>query len=92
MRHIRHCAVAVGLALLAGCTGDKPLPPVFNAVFGLSTAQSNPYAVGRIDERAPGPSDTVVGSAANGAGDCIWEGDEARRFRAACPEGYRPAR
>lgn len=93
MHHFRYTTVAVlSLTFLGGCTADKPLPPVFNAVFGLSSAQSNPYSVGRIDEKSAGPRDTVVGAPANSPGNCIWEDDGARRFRDTCPEGYTTSR
>lgn len=93
MLYVRRCVVlALGAGLLAGCAADKPFPPVFNAVFGLSTAQSNPYSVGKIEEVAAGEGDSVVGAAANSAGNCIWVRPDASRFRAACPDGYQVPR
>lgn len=89
MPYLSHCAILVlGVGLLAGCARNEPLPPVFNAVFGLSSAQSNAFALGKIDETEVGPDDSVVGTAANSPGSCIWQSRNGNRFRAACPEGY----
>ena len=81
-------AVAVVL-LVSGCRSDSGnLPPVFNAVFGLDSAESTPFRTGKISEPAPGPKARVIGDAANNPGQCIFATPRGNRFRAACPEGY----
>lgn len=79
----------VGALVLSGCTGGA-LPPVFGAVFGLAGAEVAPFRVGRIPETVVTSDDRVLGLAANNPGQCIYlSGQSNRRFRAACPEGYK---
>ncbi len=82
-------AALVGAVVLSGCTGGA-LPPVFGAVFGLAGAEVAPFRVGRIPETVITSDDRVLGLAANNPGQCIYlSGQSNRRFRAACPEGYK---
>ncbi len=82
-------AALVGAIVLSGCTGGA-LPPVFGAVFGLSGAEVAPFRVGRIPETVVTSDDRVLGLAANNPGQCIYlSGQSNRRFRAACPEGFK---
>ncbi|MEC5323408.1 hypothetical protein [Aurantimonas sp. A3-2-R12] len=82
-------AALVGAVVLSGCTGGA-LPPVFGAVFGLSGAEVAPFRVGRIPETVITSDDRVLGLAANNPGQCIYlSGQSNRRFRAACPEGFK---
>ncbi|BDA85880.1 hypothetical protein Sa4125_34220 [Aureimonas sp. SA4125] len=82
-------AVAISGTVLAGCGTEGSLPPVFGAVFGVAGARTNPYSVGTVGDTVPRSGDTVIGTAANSPGNCIWQSGERRRFRSACPEGYR---
>lgn len=82
-------AALVGAVVLSGCTGGA-LPPVFDAVFGLSGAAVAPFQVGRIPETVVTSDDRILGLAANNPGQCIYlSGQSNRRFRAACPEGFK---
>ena len=81
-------AVIAGLALLAGC-GSGPLPPVFNAVFGLEDAESVPFRSGKLPDPMAGPGDRVLGLAANSPGQCVYQrANRQQRFISSCPEGY----
>lgn len=81
--------VLVTLAVLSGCTGGAPLPPVFNAVFGLEDAESVPFRSGKLPEPVVEPGDRVLGLAANAPGQCIYlRANRSHRFIANCPEGY----
>jgi len=82
-------AALIGAVVLSGCTSGA-LPPVFGAVFGLSGAEVAPFRVGRIPETVVTSDDRVLGLAANNPGQCIYlSGQSNRRFRAACPEGFK---
>lgn len=76
--------------VLAGCGGGGGrLPPVFGAVFGLEGAETYPFVPGRVAEPAVGPGDRLIGESASQPGQCIYADDgTARRFRAACPDGF----
>ena len=76
---------AVGLS---GCSANG-LPPVFGAVFGMEGANVAPFTVGTVPEPVPADSDRILGLAANNPGQCIYLRSDNRRFRAACPDGYR---
>ena len=73
------------LLCLSGCASDRPLPPVFGAVFGVSGAEVRPFVVGHIPDPPVGPGDRRIGTAANNPGQCIWQRPSKARFRAACP-------
>lgn len=82
-------AVLAGAMALSGCSGGA-LPPVFGAVFGQFGAEVAPFRVGRIPETVVRPGDRVLGLAANNPGQCIYlNGQENRRFRANCLEGFK---
>ncbi|WP_157944568.1 hypothetical protein [Mangrovicella endophytica] len=91
-RTLIRAAVIAGLGLcLSGCGSRENLPPVFGAVFGVPGVQQAPYSVGKIGDPVVQPGDRVIGTAANAPGQCIYfSGTSDRRFRADCPEGYRP--
>jgi hypothetical protein len=78
----------LGSVTLSGCSGAG-LPPVFGAVFGLEGADTAPFTVGTVPEPVPAATDRILGLAANNPGQCIYLRSDNRRFRAACPEGYR---
>ncbi|MBB4002455.1 hypothetical protein [Aurantimonas endophytica] len=82
-------AVLVCSAFLSGCSGAG-LPPVFGAVFGLEGAEVAPFTVGTVPEPTPSAGDRVLGLAASSPGQCIYLRSDNRRFRATCPEGYKP--
>ena len=86
---VRGGLLGLALVCLGGCGSTEGLPPVFGAVFGVAGARVDPYEIGKVPELPVGPGDSVVGTAANSPGNCIWRNGENRRFRAACPEGYR---
>lgn len=73
---------------LSGCSANG-LPPVFGAVFGLEGANVAPFTVGTVPEPVPADSDRILGLAANNPGQCIYLRSDSRRYRAACPDGYR---
>ena len=80
-----------GLAVVAGgCTGPEG-SPILGAVFGLENASTKSFRTGRIPVPTVRPGDDLVGQAANAPGECIWRrAGSARRFQAACPDGYEP--
>ena len=81
-------ALLVAAVGFSGCSANG-LPPVFGAVFGLEGADVAPFTVGTVPETVPAGSDRILGLAANNPGQCISLRSDNRRFRAACPDGYR---
>ena len=90
-RTARHWGLSVLLISavgLSGCSANGT-PPVFGAVFGLEGANVAPFTVGTVPAPVPADSDRILGLAANNPGQCIYQRSDNRRFRAACPDGYR---
>lgn len=84
-RPILLVAGTVGILCLAGCRSD-----VLPAVFGLGDGGISAYAPGTIEAVQAHEGDRLIGQSASETGRCIYENNVGRRFRADCPEGYRP--
>ena len=82
---------ALGLVLtlstlaLPGCRSD-----VLPAVFGLGEGGIAAYAPGTLPDIQAHEGDKLIGQSASETGRCIYENAVGRRFRADCPEGYKP--
>ncbi|NDV85698.1 hypothetical protein GTW51_03180 [Aurantimonas aggregata] len=87
-RTVPACVLLFCFTVLSGCSGAG-LPPVFGAVFGLEGADVAPFTVGTVPDPSPSPGDNILGLAANFPGQCIYRRADNRRFRAACPDGYK---
>ncbi|WP_062012573.1 hypothetical protein [Aureimonas sp. AU4] len=81
----RACALLAILTLLSGCRSD-----VLPAVFGLGEGGIAAYAPGTLPVIVAHPGDRLIGQSANEAGRCIYANAAGRRFRADCPDGYKP--
>jgi len=77
--------MALTLVGLSGCQSD-----VLPAVFGLGEGGVAAYAPGTLPEIVAHDGDKLLGQSASETGRCIYENAVGRRFRADCPQGYKP--
>lgn len=82
----RASALLAILPLLSACQSGDLLP----AVFGLGDGGISAYAPGTLPVIVAHPGDRLIGQSANEAGRCIYANAAGRRFRADCPNGYKP--
>ncbi|ALN72699.1 hypothetical protein M673_08240 [Aureimonas sp. AU20] len=78
-------AALTGLLALGGCQSD-----VLPAVFGLGEGGIAGYSPGTLPEIVAHDGDKLLGQSASETGRCIYENAVGRRFRADCPQGYKP--